>query len=311
MLEVEGLTVALPMGGQKVPVLSGVSFTLAQGGSAGLVGESGSGKSMTALAIMGLLPPEAQVGGQIRFAGRDLLAADEAALCAIRGRRIGMVFQEPMTALNPLMSIGAQVAEPLRRHLRLSRAAAAARAAALLDRVGLGAGRAGPHLYPHQLSGGQRQRVVIAMALACGPDLLIADEPTTALDVTVQAQVLALLAELAEEAGMALLLITHDLGVVSETVAQVLVMYAGRVVEQGATAAVFARMAHPYTRALFAASPHEAGGRPVPIAGQVPDPRAMPPGCAFAPRCPRADAACRAAVPPMRDGTACFHPVAG
>jgi len=310
MLEVDKLLVALPMGGRPVPVLSGVSFGLARGDSVGLVGESGSGKSMTALAIMGLLPQGAVVAGRIMFDGRDLLAAGETELCQVRGRRIGMVFQEPMTALNPLHSIAAQVAEPLRLHLRLPRTAARAQALALLDRVGLPPSRA--DLYPHQLSGGQRQRVVIAMALACGPDLLIADEPTTALDVTVQAQVLDLLSDLAAERGMALLLITHDLGVVSETVRRMLVMYAGRVVEQGPTADVFAGMAHPYTRALFAASPHAAGGRPVAIPGQVPDPLHRPPGCAFAPRCPRAQADCTAAVPGL-DGAgahraACLHP---
>jgi len=302
--------VALPMGGQLMPVLSGVSFALAKGDSVGLVGESGSGKSMTALAIMGLLPPGARVGGRIGFDGRDLLAASEAELCAIRGRRIAMVFQEPMTALNPLLSIGAQVAEPLRIHQRLSRAEAGGRARLLLDRVGLS--RVPAHHYPHQLSGGQRQRVVIAMALACGPDLLIADEPTTALDVTVQAQVLDLLADLAEETGMALLLITHDLGVVSETARNMLVMYAGRVVEQGPTVDVFARMSHPYTRALLAASPHEAGGRPLAIPGQVPDALHRPQGCAFAPRCTRAQADCTESVPPLH-GTrphlaACRHP---
>jgi peptide/nickel transport system ATP-binding protein len=259
---------------------------------------------------MGLLPPGARVGGRIGFDGRDLLAASEAELCAIRGRRIAMVFQEPMTALNPLLSIGAQVAEPLRIHQRLSRAEAGGRARLLLDRVGLS--RVPAHHYPHQLSGGQRQRVVIAMALACGPDLLIADEPTTALDVTVQAQVLDLLADLAEETGMALLLITHDLGVVSETARNMLVMYAGRVVEQGPTVDVFARMSHPYTRALLAASPHEAGGRPLAIPGQVPDALHRPQGCAFAPRCTRAQADCTESVPPLH-GTrphlaACRHP---
>ena len=304
MLAVENLTVTLPGAGE---VLSGVSLALARGESAGLVGESGSGKSMTALAIMGLLPPGAAIAGRVAFDGRDLLAAGEAEMCGVRGRRIGMVFQEPMTALNPLMRIGAQVAEPLRWHLRLSRADAEARAAALLDRVGLA--RVSPHRYPHQLSGGQRQRVGIAMALACGPDLLIADEPTTALDVTVQAQVLDLLADLAAERGMALLLITHDLGVVSETVRQVLVMYAGRVVEQGPTAEVFRRMAHPYTRALFAASPHTAAGTPAPIPGQVPDPLHRPPGCAFAPRCTRAQPDCSVSVPPLGAAhAACFHP---
>jgi peptide/nickel transport system ATP-binding protein len=311
VLEVEDLLVALPMRGQLVPVLSGVSFALDRGQSVGLVGESGSGKSVTALAIMGLLPPGARVAGRIALDGRDLLAASEPDLCAIRGRRIGMVFQEPMTALNPLMSIGAQVAEPLRVHFALSRAEADARARRLLERVGLG-GKVSPDRYPHQLSGGQRQRVVIAAALACGPDLLIADEPTTALDVTVQAQVLALLAELAEETGMGLLLITHDLGVVSQTVARVMVMYAGRVVEQGPTGDVFATMAHPYTRALFAARPAESGGRPVAIPGQVPDPLHRPPGCAFAPRCGRVQPVCAHQVPPLEGAglhlRSCFNP---
>jgi len=311
MLEVEDLTVALPARGQLVPVLSGVSFALDRHDSVGLVGESGSGKSMTALAIMGLLPPGARVAGRIALDGQDLLAASEADMCAIRGRRIGMVFQEPMTALNPLQSIGAQVAEPLRVHFRLSRAESDAKAARLLERVGLG-GKISPHRYPHQLSGGQRQRVVIAAALACGPDLLVADEPTTALDVTVQAQVLALLADLAAESGMGLLLITHDLGVVSQTVARVLVMYAGRVVERGPTQAVFDAMAHPYTRALFAARPSEAGERPVAIPGQVPDPLHRPPGCAFAPRCRRVQPDCRQKVPPLEGRglhlSACFHP---
>jgi peptide/nickel transport system ATP-binding protein len=295
MLAVENLTVTLPADGGRVTILADVSFALARGESVGLVGESGSGKSITALAIMGLLPAGAATGGRVMFEGRDLLAAPEPELCAIRGRRIGMVFQEPMTALNPLMSIGAQIAEPLRLHLRVGRSEADARARRLLGRVGLGS--IDPHRHPHQLSGGQRQRVVIAIALACGPDLLIADEPTTALDVTVQAQVLDLLGELAAEQGLALLLITHDLGVVSATAARVLVMYAGRVVEAGTTEAVFAAMAHPYTRALFAASPHEAGGRPAPIPGQVPDPQHRPPGCAFAPRCPRAQPDCTATIP--------------
>jgi peptide/nickel transport system ATP-binding protein len=309
MLHVENLTVALPMADALVPIIEGVSFALARGESIGLVGESGSGKSITALAIMGLLPPGARAGGRILFEGRDLLAADEATLCAIRGGQIGMVFQEPMTALNPLKRVGEQVTEPLRLHLNLSRREAAERARRLLARVGI----ATPWRYPHELSGGQRQRVVIAMALACGPALLIADEPTTALDVTVQAQVLDLLDDLKAESGMALLLITHDLGVVSERVGRVLVMYAGRVVEEGPTEIVFARMAHPYTRALFAASPHEAHGMPAPIPGQVPDPRDRSPGCAFAPRCARAQADCTRAAPRLAPLTgthrvACFHP---
>ena len=310
MLEVDDLTVALSMGGQLVPVLAGVSFTLDRGKSVGLVGESGSGKSMTALALMGLLPEGARVAGRVVLDGVDLLTLPEAALCDVRGRRIGMVFQEPMTALNPLMRIGTQVAEPLRRHFSMSRAEAETKALRLLDRVGLGGVPA--DRYPHQLSGGQRQRVVIAAALACGPDLLIADEPTTALDVTVQAQVLALLADLAAETGMGILLITHDLAVVSRAVQRVLVMYAGRVVESGPVADVVGRMSHPYTAALFAARPQPGGGRPLAIPGQVPDPLHRPPGCAFAPRCARALPGCTKSVPPLAGAGlhrfACFNP---
>ncbi len=314
LLELDDLSVRLPAAGP-VPLLDRVSLSLERGESLGVVGESGCGKSMAALAIMGLLPPGAVVSGGLRFDGQDLLAAPEAAWCALRGRRIGMVFQEPMTALNPIQRIGAQLAEGPRRHLRLGRGAAESEVLRLLDRVGLA--RISPDRYPHQLSGGQRQRVMIAMALACGPDLLLADEPTTALDMTIQGQILALLAELAAERRMALLLITHDLGVVARHAARTLVMYAGRVVETGPTPAVFARMAHPYTHGLFAASPHAimAGGRrrlPT-IQGQVPEPRARPPGCCFAPRCAAAAEDCRQSPPmlaPLDAGhlAACYHP---
>jgi peptide/nickel transport system ATP-binding protein len=322
LLEVDGLSVeiAIPEGAARV--LQGVGFVLARRQSLGIVGESGCGKSMTALAIMGLLPEAARASGRILLAGEDLLAMDETALCAIRGRRIAMVFQEPMTALNPVKSIGFQVAEGLRRHLGLGRAEAEKRALRLLERVGLPARRFSPGLFPHQLSGGQRQRVMIAMALACEPDLLIADEPTTALDVTIQAQILDLIAEVAGEAGMALILITHDLGVVWENTQQMIVMYAGHVVERGATEEVFARMAHPYTRGLFAAQPGavqetaEGQGRVrlATIPGQVPDPASLPEGCVFAARCSRASDVCRQTVPPETaiahgHGVSCYHPV--
>ncbi len=297
-------------GGGDVAVLHGIDLDIGCGETVGLVGESGSGKSMTALALMGLLPPGARASGRVVFDGVDLLAADDALLCAYRGARAGMVFQEPMTALNPLMRAAAQVAEPLRLHRNMPRRAALGQARGLLAEMGV----AQPDAWPHQLSGGQRQRVVIAAALACGPDLLIADEPTTALDVTVQAQVLDLLAAKVAERRMALLLVSHDLGVVGRAAARIMVMYAGRVVEEGATVDVFARMAHPYTRALFAASPHAGSGRPVPITGRMPQPGALPPGCAFAPRCPRAQDDCRALTPPLRGDAAhraaCWHPLA-
>jgi len=323
LLDIAGLTLRIPTVEGTAEILNNVSFALDRGESIGLVGESGCGKSMTALATMGLLPESAQTSGAIRFDGQDLLRTDEAGLCAIRGRRIAMIFQEPMTALNPVMCIGKQIAEGLRLHLRLGPGEAEAQTRRLLDRVGLPAPRFSPQLYPHQLSGGQRQRVVIAMALACGPDILIADEPTTALDVTIQAQILDLIASVTAETGMALIMITHDLGIVAETTERMLVMYAGRIVEQGPTAEVFARMAHPYTRGLFAASPHaavvsagEETGRVrlAAIPGQVPDPVRRPAGCVFADRCARRTEACRAGVPAAMavgpDHTvACIHPV--
>jgi peptide/nickel transport system ATP-binding protein len=255
LLQVQDLSVGLPQDGRLAPILTNVSFDLERGATLGLVGESGSGKSVTALAITRLLPEQAATAGQVLLHGRDLLALSEPEMCTLRGRRIAMIFQEPMTALNPVRTIGAQIVEGLRRHFRIGRAEAARRARAALDRVGLPSPRFSPDLYPHQLSGGQRQRVMIAMALACEPDLLIADEPTTALDVSTQAQILDLLAGLVAESGMALLLITHDLGVIAENVARVLVMYAGRVAESGPTADVFRHMAHRCTARPAARSP--------------------------------------------------------
>ena len=253
MIEARDLTLGI---GAR-PILRGIDLTLMPGRITGLVGESGSGKSMAALSIIGLTPPGARAGGRIALDGLDLLELPEPALCRIRGRRIGMIFQEPMTALNPLMSIGEQVAEVLRIHQGLGREPALERARDRLDRVGLPAPRFPLTLYPHELSGGQRQRVAIAMAIAERPDLLIADEPTTALDVTTQAQILDLLRGLVRDEGMALLLITHDLAVVAGTADHVAVMQEGRIVEQGPTAQVFRRREHPYTQALFAASTHQ------------------------------------------------------
>ncbi|HET9822082.1 MAG TPA: ABC transporter ATP-binding protein [Burkholderiaceae bacterium] len=301
LLEVADLQVTLPTAHGRQAALRGVSFALDRGETLGLVGESGCGKSLTALALMGLLPEGAQVRGSIRFQGQELTALDDAALGRLRGDRLGMVFQEPMTALNPVHRIGAQIAESLRLHRGLDRAAARAEALRLLERVRLPQARARLDAWPHQLSGGQRQRVVIAIALACGPDLLIADEPTTALDATVQREVLDLLDELRREGGMALLLISHNLDVMAARVRHLAVMYGGRIVEHGPTEAVFARRAHPYTRGLFAARPQVGlprGTRLATIAGRVPALHEMPAGCAFADRCALVAAACRAAPPP-------------
>jgi peptide/nickel transport system ATP-binding protein len=300
LLEVDQLRVTLQTSRGAAEALRGVAFTLDRGQTLGLIGESGCGKSLTALALMGLLPEGAQVAGSIRFDGRELTTLGEAGLCRLRGNRIGMVFQEPMTALNPLHTVGRQIGESLRLHQGLSAAASRAQALRLLERVQLPQARERLDAYPHQLSGGQRQRVVIAIALACGPDLLVADEPTTALDVTLQREVLELILELVREDGMGLLLISHDLGVMADTVQRLLVMYGGTVVESGPTAAVFERLAHPYTRGLFAARPRlglARGTRLATIPGRVPELADMPAGCAFAERCTRVVDACRAVTP--------------
>ncbi len=293
LLEVSNLSITLQTPRGRAVAVRALDFILERGATLGLIGESGCGKSLTALALMGLLPEHAQVDGSIRLAGQELLDLDEPALCRLRGNRMAMVFQEPMTALNPVHPIGRQVAEPLRRHAGLGARAARARAVELLERVGIRDAQRRCSDYPHQFSGGQRQRITIAMALACGPDLLIADEPTTALDVTVQQQILDLLQELVAEHSMALLLVSHDLGVIARNVEQLLVMYGGTVVESGMTEAVFARRAHPYTRGLFAARPRLRAGTPqaaactrLPtIAGTVPELVDLPAGCPFAGRC--------------------------
>jgi peptide/nickel transport system ATP-binding protein len=300
LLEVENLTVTLATNRGPANAVRNVSFALDRGETVGLVGESGCGKSITALALMSLLPERAQVTGSLRLDGRELTALGEDQLCALRGDRMAMIFQEPMTSLNPVQTIGRQVAEPLILHKGMSRAAARERALNLLDRVGLPNPAARLDQYPHQLSGGQRQRVMIAMALACDPDLLVADEPTTALDVTIQGQILDLILDLVEERGMALLLISHDLGVIAETTRRMMVMYGGSVVEAGPTAEVFARMAHPYTRGLFAARPALGPATEAPlatIAGVVPELADLPPGCPFANRCPLMIPPCNDALP--------------
>ncbi len=301
LLAVTDLRVRLNTARGAASALRGVSFTLERGQTLGLIGESGCGKSLTALALMGLLPEGAQVAGSIRFDGQELTTLPEADWCRLRGDRIAMVFQEPMTALNPLHTVGRQIAEPLRVHRGLSREQARAEALRLLERVQLPQAATRLDAYPHQLSGGQRQRVVIAMALACAPDLLIADEPTTALDVTLQREVLDLIAELVREDGMGLVLISHDLDVMADRVAQLVVMYGGTVVESGPTAAVIEQLAHPYTRGLFGARPRlglARGDRLATIPGRVPTLVDLPAGCPFAERCPRVVADCRVAPPP-------------
>jgi len=300
LLDVRDLRVGLQTPRGPADAVRGVSFSLARGQTLGIVGESGCGKSITVQALMGLLPGSATVSGSIRFDGQELVGQPDAVRARLRGDRIGMVFQEPMTALNPVHTIGRQVAEPLRLHRGLSRAEARAQALALLERVGIPDAARRLDAYPHQFSGGQRQRIVIAMALACGPDLLIADEPTTALDVTIQKQILDLLAELVAERGMALILISHDLGVIARSVARMLVMYGGTVVESGPTGVVFRDRAHPYTQGLFAARPaigSARGARLNTIAGSVPELVDLPTGCPFADRCPLTIEACTQALP--------------
>lgn len=282
-------------------VLRGVDLTLRRGELFALVGESGCGKSLTALSILGLLPPEARVTrGEVHLAGvGDLLTLPEAERRPLRGRRIGMIFQEPASALNPVLTIGFQIIESLRQRRSLGRRQARAEAQRLLERVAMPEPRERLDAYPHQLSGGQQQRAMIAMALACEPDLLLADEPTTALDVTVQAQVLDILLGLQHDLGLTVLLITHDLGVVAQVSDRVGVMYAGQVVEQAPVETLFARPQHPYTRALLASVPR-LGSRDLPegIPGQVPEPGQLPSGCAFHPRCAEALERCSRGAPP-------------
>jgi peptide/nickel transport system ATP-binding protein len=304
LLDVKHLSVQLQTRQGPATAVRDLSFTLRRGETLGLVGESGCGKSLTALALMGLLPDHAQVSGSIRFDQQELVGLADTQLQDLRGNRVGMVFQEPMTALNPVQTIGQQVAEPLRLHRRLAAAPARRQAVALLERVGIADAARRVDAYPHQFSGGQRQRITIAMALACEPDLLIADEPTTALDVTLQAQILDLIADLVQERGMALLLISHDLGVIAQNAQRMLVMYGGSVMESGPTDSVFAQRVHPYTRGLFNARPQlgtPRGQRLHTIPGQVPELLQLPAGCPFHDRCAWAEPACTQTRPTLRD----------
>ncbi len=316
LLSIEGLVVDSTGSRGRARLIDDVAVSLARGEVLGLVGESGCGKSVTALSVLRLLPaPLAVVGGRIRFEGQDLLTLDEGAMRGLRGNRIAMVFQEPMTSLNPTFTVGWQLAEALKLHGMARGPVIADRSIELLRRVGITVPERRLRQYPHELSGGLRQRVMIAMALACDPSLLIADEPTTALDVTIQRQVLDLLARLRNELGMGILLVTHDLGVVAEYTDRVAVMYAGRIVEYGRTAALLARPRHPYTAGLLAARPrlHGHRGRLQAIPGVVPPPGARGIGCRFADRCSRVLEQCRTASPPLADtGTeaaACWNPL--
>ena len=305
-----------------VKAVDGVSFNLRKGETLGIVGESGCGKSITALSVMRLVPdpPGRIIGGRVTLDGRDLLDLDEAEMRLVRGNDISMIFQEPMTSLNPVLTVGYQIAEALILHRDLSRTEALSRAVEMLDMMRIPEPAQRAREYPHQLSGGMRQRAMIAMALACNPKVLIADEPTTALDVTIQAQILDLIVRLQQELGTAVILITHDLGVVAETTQRIIVMYAGRKVEEADVVPLFSNPMHPYTHGLMASVPRlaimsgeeSAAERLEEIPGIVPPLNNLPPGCAFAPRCRFADDRCRAEYPPYLEKqpghwAACWH----
>ena len=319
LLDIRDLRVHFDTDDGVVRALDGVDIRVMPGETVCLVGESGCGKSVTSHAVLGLTPRNGRiVSGAIDFAGTDLLRLDESRLNRIRGREIAMIFQDPMSSLNPVHTVGGQLAESLVLHQRMSGGAARREAQRLLETVGIPEPAARLKEYPHQLSGGMSQRVMIAMALACRPKLLIADEPTTALDVTIQAQILDLLRQLQAEIGMSVLLITHDLGVVAEMAHSVAVMYCGRIVESATAGDLFARPEHPYTQGLLHSLPRVDRDTEAlePIAGSVPSPFDLPPGCSFAPRCPRASGRCDATFPPLEtraDGhsVACYHPAGG
>jgi oligopeptide/dipeptide ABC transporter ATP-binding protein len=302
LLEVDGLRVRLRGGSGLLTVVDGVDYRVEQGEVFGVAGESGSGKTMSMLALLGVLPDGAVVDGQVRFDGRDLLGLSAARRRELAGRDLAMVFQDPMTSLHPMLTVGKQLTEHVRLHLGFSRRAAEQRALELLEQVRIPDGREALRAYPHQFSGGMRQRIAIAIALACRPKLLIADEPTTALDVTVQAGILRLLDRLRQENDLAVILITHDLGVMSAIADRVSIFYAGRVVESGPREEVLRRPRHPYTRSLLDALPHPELRRDQPlvaIPGSPPHPGGIPPGCAFNPRCAYAQEGCRVDVPEL------------
>ncbi|MET8234627.1 ABC transporter ATP-binding protein [Micromonospora sp. NPDC005298] len=319
VLEMRDLSVSFPTETGTVSAVDGVTLDLAAGEIVGMVGESGCGKSVTGMSIAGLLPGSARVTGSVRLNGTELVGARESALRRVRGREIAYIFQEPMTSLNPVLTVGRQIGEVLQVHERVSRRAARARAVDLLTLVGIPSAAHRVDAYPHQLSGGMRQRVMIAMAVACGPKVLVADEPTTALDVTVQAGILQVLRDLRDRLGTSILIITHDLGVIADIADRVVVMYAGRVVERAPVTDLFAHPYHHYTAGLLSASPkpgrHAGTARLAEIPGLVPVLSRQPDACTFADRCPAADARCRDSAPPLGvagGGTdhlaACWHP---
>jgi peptide/nickel transport system ATP-binding protein len=318
LLEVSDLSVRFDSDQGRVHAVDKMAFTLEQGEVLGIVGESGCGKSVTVMSMLRLLPPTATVSGSALFAGEDLLQIPTAKLRRVRGKEISFVFQEPMTSLNPVFTVGKQIGEVLRKHLGLSRNLARKRVIELLDLVRIPAPARRVDEYPHQLSGGMRQRVMIAMALACDPKVLIADEPTTALDVTIQAGILDLMRDLRERLGTAIILITHNLGVVADIADRVIVMYAGRKAEEASVRDLFAQPQHPYTIGLLGAIPRPVEGgesrqRLEEIPGRVPSLSELPQHCAFADRCPRADDLTRSEIPPLRTVApghfvACFHP---
>jgi peptide/nickel transport system ATP-binding protein len=310
-LRVDDLTVAFD--GGRTPVVRGVSFAIAPGEAFGLVGESGSGKTLTCRSVLGLLPPASQVGGSIRLGDVSLLELSSRELQRVRGSQVSMVFQDPMTALNPVLRVGDSVAQVIQSHRRVDRRKARAEAVEIMGRVGIRDAARRWRNYPHEFSGGMRQRIVIAMALASRPSLLVADEPTTALDVIVQAGILRLIDRLRREESMSLLLVSHDISIVAGMCERVGVMYAGQLVESGPTAEVLYRPRHPYTRALIESLPESAGEGLLPtIPGSPPEPGHFPDGCAFAPRCPLATPECRAAPIPLipvgaRHSSRCIH----
>lgn len=318
ILSVRDLRIAFRPGERELVAVDGISFDVEEGEVFVIIGESGSGKTLTGMSIMGLLPAGARAAGSIRFKGAELLNRPESELRRVRGKDIGVVYQDPLGAMNPVWPVGDQIAEALTAHGLAEPRSAARRAVELLERVHIPDPTRVAKAYPHEISGGMRQRAMIAMALACGPSLLIADEPTTALDVTIKAQVLDLLAELKRELSLTIILITHDMGVVAELADRILVMYAGKAAEIGTADSIMTRPCHPYSQALMLSAtmseaPAKADLRA--IAGSAPTLNAFPPGCRFHPRCPSAQDDCRAAVPPLRpfgDVTlACHHPIGG